>query len=221
MTTYYVVIALTFFVAVLGTSRVPATPDGSEGEPERIARTSPAAVALVTLILAGVSALRWRVGTDYVSYSNLYDEYINTPASEWGWDTEPGIRILAKIGAQWRDDYAVMFALAAIITVGLIVGALGRHSKAFAFSILLYILTATWQGSFNAVRQYLACAILFAGHRFILERRLIPWVLVVAVAHAVPTSSASWSCCSGCLQASGTRARAIVGARCPGRPHCL
>ena len=36
---------------------------------------------------------------------------------------------------------------------------------------MLYIFIGAWHGSFNGMRQYLAAAILFSGHRFIKERK--------------------------------------------------
>ena len=96
--------------------------------------------------------------------------------------SEPGIRVLSRLAYYVRDDYTTMFALAAAITIGLSIYTLYRDSNAFAFSVLLYVITGPWLGSFNGVRQYLACAIIFAGHRLVLERRFGRWLLVVLVA---------------------------------------
>ena len=49
-------------------------------------------------------------------------------------------------------------------------------------SIALFVLLGTWQGSFNGVRQYLAAAIIFAGHSLILNRRFKLFLLVVLMA---------------------------------------
>ena len=95
---------------------------------------------------------------------------------------EPGLRFIAKLSLHVRDDYATMLGAAAVITVGLSVATIYRTSPAFALSVLLYVLTGPWLGSFNGVRQYLACAVLFAGHRYILDRKLLKWLAVVLVA---------------------------------------
>lgn len=130
-------------------------------------------------VLVSVAALRWRVGTDYVSYSVNYEEYKTQPL---GWLDEPGIRIIARLSGLLRDDYTTMFAIASIITVGLTVATLYSRSRTFAFAVLIYILSASWQGSFNGIRQYLACAVLFAGHKLILDRRFTPYVVIVLIA---------------------------------------
>ncbi|MCW2782060.1 MAG: hypothetical protein JWR35_2509 [Marmoricola sp.] len=137
---------------------------------------------LAGLVLTFVAAFRWRVGTDYDTYALVYDRYKSVPWSDLRPLREPGINVIAKIGQFINDDYASMFAVAAVITVGLTVRTIYRNSTAFALSIALYILTSTWQGSFNGIRQYVACAILFAGHRYILERKFRKYLLVVLVA---------------------------------------
>ena len=137
-------------------------------------------LAAATLIAVG--ALRWRVGTDYGAYSSEYADYVAMPWRGYDLVNEPGIRALSRLAFYVRDDYTTMFALAAAITIGLSVYTLYRDSNAVAFSVLLYVITGPWLGSFNGVRQYLACAIIFAGHRMILERKLGRWLLVVLVA---------------------------------------
>jgi transmembrane protein EpsG len=137
---------------------------------------------LAALALIAVGALRWRVGTDYVAYSGEYPDYVAMSWRDYDLVNEPGIRVLSRLAFYVRDDYTTMFALAAAVTIGLSVYTLYRDSNAFAFSVLLYVITGPWLGSFNGVRQYLACAIIFAGHRLVLERRFGRWLLVVLVA---------------------------------------
>jgi hypothetical protein len=95
---------------------------------------------------------------------------------------EPGLRIMAKLGSAFYDDPAVMFAAAAAVTVGLTTWTIYQSVSNFPLAICLYVLSASWQGSFNGVRQFLACAIVFAGHRFILERRFTSYLAVVLFA---------------------------------------
>lgn len=147
----------------------------------RAHRFSPAA-ALVAFILISVAALRWRVGADYPTYEVLFPVYVSEAQQGLGLLKEPGIRVLALLAQRIDGDPALMFAFASIITVGLSVRTIWRWSPVFAFSIAIYIFSGSWHGSFNGVRQYLACAILFAGHRFILERKPVHWLAVVFAA---------------------------------------
>lgn len=136
--------------------------------------------AMVGIVLISVAALRWHVGTDYWTYEQVFPEYVREVRGGLTWWGEPGIRILAWISNLVNGDVATLFALASIITVGLTVRTIWRWSPAFALSVAIYVLSGSWHGSFNAVRQYLACAILFAGHRYVVNRQLLRWSAVVA-----------------------------------------
>ncbi len=134
------------------------------------------------IILASVGGLRYYVGTDYGAYYHGYAKYAESVIERiQTWD-EPGIAIIAKIVSLVYDDPgAFMFACTAI-TVFLFGFTLARHTDDFFFVIMLYILTSCWSGCFNGVRQYLAAAILFAGHRLIYERKFIKFCIVVFLA---------------------------------------
>lgn len=137
---------------------------------------------VVVAVLAGVAALRWRVGTDYTTYHRLFPSYVEEAKQGFDIFEEPGLRVIAWISNEINGDSAMMFAVAAIITIGLSVRTIWRWSPAFAFSIAAFILSGAWHGTFNGVRQFLACAILFAGHRYIIDRRFGKWLLVVFAA---------------------------------------
>ena len=182
MPIYFITLATAGALAWLSTAPGPAsarraqTPDG--------ARTRiPQFAFLAGAVLALVAALRWRVGTDYWTYERLFSDYVQVNLLEVGPLGEPGLPALAQVAQLIRgDSAATMFALAALLTVGLFVSTLWRCSPAFPLSLALFILLGTWQGSFNGVRQYLAAAIIFAGHSLVLDRRFRPFLLVVAIA---------------------------------------
>ncbi|WP_010200270.1 EpsG family protein [Bacillus sp. m3-13] len=139
-------------------------------------------VFMTGAVLIIVSGLRWQVGTDYRQYSIHYTSYV---INIWEYIltlNEPGIAIIAKVSSWIFDDYVTMFFLAALITIGLSIRTIAKHSNMLTFSVLLYIFIGAWHGSFNGVRQYLACAIIFAGHRFIVERKFIKYLIVVLIA---------------------------------------
>lgn len=137
---------------------------------------------MVGITLVAVSALRWRVGTDYWTYDRAFPRYAAEAEEGLSIVGEPGIRIISWIAMQTSGDSAAMFAIAAAITIGLTIRTIWRWSPVFAFSVAIYILSGAWHGSFNGVRQYLAGAILFSGHRYIIERKFFKWVAVVFIA---------------------------------------
>lgn len=175
---------LPYFLALTSSVAAAATSEALRRLHKATTRLGRGGTASFFAILAGsilicFAALRWRVGTDYVNYSRLYDVYQTDELHFLG---EPGIRVLSRLAALIRDDYITMFAAASVLTVGLTVRTLYKHSSTFGLAILIYFLSTAYQGSFNGVRQYIACAIIFAGHRFILHQRFLPYLLVVLTA---------------------------------------
>lgn len=161
----------------------PALPVRAESTPEdQRARGLSLFVLAASGVLVALAALRWRRGTDYWTYAESWPGYVRTPWSEFGLTDEPGIRVLAMIGRHLADEPASMFALASLVTVGLTTWTISRSTNHLMLAFFLYVTSGAWQGSFNGVRQYLACAILFAGHSLILKRRFWPYLCVVFIA---------------------------------------
>ncbi|WP_448710960.1 EpsG family protein [Microbacterium profundi] len=174
----YPLVFLASTVFAIWADRRAQTRDGGVSLPRRLTFGA----VMVIAVLAGVSALRWRVGTDYWTYDNIFDRYVEELPESFTLVGEPGLRLLAWLSDAAGAGSAGMFALAAIVTMALIVRTLWRWSPAFAFSIAILIVSGVWHGSFNGIRQYLACAILFAGHRYIIDRKPIRWAFVVLIA---------------------------------------
>lgn len=133
----------------------------------------------IVSILVFVAGLRYRVGADYVYY---YTSYKGFKRAEISIFTEPGFKILARVSEIIYDDPATLLFIAALITVSLMTVTVLRNSEMYWISILLYIFLGEWSGCFNGIRQYLAIAILFAGHCYIKEKKFWQWVLIVFIA---------------------------------------
>lgn len=131
---------------------------------------------LVVSILALVAGLRYNVGTDYYNYYISYEFFKTSPLVL---NDEPGIKIIARIASYIFDEPATMMFLAAVITVVLMTVTIIQNSDIYWISIILYIFLGCWHGCFNGVRQYLAAAILFAGHHLIKEKNFFKWCVIV------------------------------------------
>ncbi len=134
---------------------------------------------LIVAILVLVAGLRYKVGADYVYY---YTSYEGFKRAELNIFEEPGFKFLARLSEKIYDDPATWLFIAAFITVGFMAVTVIRNSEMYWLSILLYIFLGEWSGCFNGIRQYLAIAVLFAGHCFIKEKKLWHWLLVVFIA---------------------------------------
>ena len=143
---------------------------------------NPGAAFLLSAVLILVSGLLYHIGTDYWAY------YFNR-VTDWNevWKSlilfkEPGIKLMSIISHTIYDDGQSLIFLSALITIGLFCLTIYRNSAMYLVGMLLYLFLGDWQGSFNGVRQYLAAAILFAGHRYILYRNFPKYLAVVIIA---------------------------------------
>ena len=145
-------------------------------------KPNPSPVKILATILILVAGLRYWIGADFPAY------YEWEPAP-WpdvfraivGYH-EGGFALLVKLSRSLDNNGQHLILSCSFITIGLYCLTIYKHSASFQFSILLYLLMGDWQGSFNAIRQYLGAAVLFSGHRYILERDYRKYFLIVLIA---------------------------------------
>ena len=139
------------------------------------------AVILLVAILVFVSGFRFYVGTDFGFY------YLHVYTLQDLWDSiihldEPGIVLLSLIGNVIINSNQTLIFICALVTICLIVYTIYKRSPMFTLSMLLFLFLSVWHGSFNAVRQYLAVAIIFAGYNYIIQRKLIKYLIIIFIA---------------------------------------
>ncbi len=138
-------------------------------------------VFLCMATLITVSGLRYYVGTDFGAYYKGYERWADEFLTRWKeWD-EPGLSTIAKVIYPISKDGGTFIFVTAAITVTLFVVTIAKNTDTFFFSMVLYI-CISWSGCFNGVRQFLASAVLFAGHRLIFERKFLKFCIVVFIA---------------------------------------
>ena len=140
------------------------------------------AALMIAIILITVAGLRFNMGTDYTGYSKYLDRYANGAWHNLIRYNEPGIGFIARACRFVYDDYPLFMFACAAITIGLYSFQISKYSPTFMVSFLVFLFGGCWTGAFNGVRQYLAAAVLFAGHRLILEKKFWKYALVVFVA---------------------------------------
>ena len=189
MQVYYLTVSFVFIMSFMAqdTRENPLAEHGFSSNPLARIRVSSLFVFMSFLALFLVAGLRWNVGTDYPQYARLYWSYSRVPIEEL---FNPrisnlglfGIRALSIVSRFIYDDPATMFLLASLVTIGLSVRHISRSSDMFLFSIMLFIFTGSWHGSFNGMRQSLAISVIFAGSGFMIRREFWKYALVVATA---------------------------------------
>ena len=141
-------------------------------------------VFICALILVCVAGLRHNVGADYGGYYWRYPQWSEQFEERLKkWD-EPGLSLIARFLHNFSSDGAVFIFTQSAIIISLYTFTYAKNTDNFFFCILLYIFCGCWAGSFNAVRQYLAGAVLFCGHRLMYERKFFKFCLMVFAASA-------------------------------------
>ena len=179
MIVYLIMLAL--IIAVLLPQAMPASPGLMQEKKYQQSRKL--TVWILFFILAFVAAFRYRVGIDFYSYFKT-----NAWANQFqrGEYSDPGFTLFAIVCRTiFGDRNGSLTIGAAIVTCALFVFTIAKRSENLTISILLFVFVGCFAGMFNGVRQYLATAILFAGHHFVVEKKPIKWLLVVLLAASV------------------------------------
>ena len=181
----YVYWLVLFFVLALGKAAEDNPKSHISRDGRHTVRPDTGAVILLSLVLILVSGLRYRVGSDFMAYFRY-----NPTGWDQVWDAlihfrEGGFAIIAMLSRAIFDHGQSLIFVSALITIGLYCWTIYRYNTMFLVSILLYIFTGQWQESFNIMRQCLAGAILFAGHRYILDKKFWNYLLVVIAASMI------------------------------------
>lgn len=146
-------------------------------------------VILIALILICFTGLRYRTGADYGNYMTGY--YVRK--LKW-LDyvlalNEPVFSVICKIASVIYDDYVTMFLLTASIIITLYMKQIYKYSTDILTSVMLFVLAGPLIGSMGALRQYLAAAVLFAGHKYVVERKFCKYMGVVFIAFLCHTTA--------------------------------
>lgn len=181
MTVYWLTIGAVGFLMWLATVTDPSIDRRVPGKLLYTA-SSKIFVGAGALVLMGIAAFRWGVGTDFFGYIRNYDIYKVSFFSSLSSFDEPGIKGIALAVSLVGDDPAVFIVVTSLMTVGLMLWTITRYSTSLWMSFMLFIFVGSWHGSFNGVRQYLAVAILLASHRLIVDRKPLKYVLAIFVA---------------------------------------
>lgn len=125
-----------------------------------------------------VSALRYQVGVDYMSYFWIFQ------AVERGEPihAESGYRFLNEFLINYTNDPQSIFIVTSFITLSLIFYGIYKYSPNPGLSIFLLVSMGYLFSSFNILRQYVAIALVFASLKLIKENKFFPFLLIIIAA---------------------------------------
>ncbi|MBR6666262.1 MAG: EpsG family protein [Lachnospiraceae bacterium] len=125
-----------------------------------------------------VSAIRYRVGTDWY----IYDRYFHAIHEGTNSFREPLFNLLNRIIYLFTDNSQFLFIAVAIITLGFTFTAIYQQSRYIPFSIILYFLSTIYFNSLNQMRQAIAMSIFLYASRYIWDRKCKKYMLWILVA---------------------------------------
>ncbi|USD82291.1 EpsG family protein [Bacillus safensis] len=146
------------------------------------------------LFLCIVAGIRYKVGTDFVTYGQMYEFSINyeRPWHIFGFGvdkaaTDPGFTFILWMLNQLSHDPQIMYISVGAITYFFIIKTLIQYGRPFELSMLLFLGTFHYYASFNGMRQYMVAAILFYAIRLVINgqwKLYFPLVLVCSLFHS-------------------------------------
>lgn len=143
---------------------------------------------LFIFVLIVLGAIRWRTGTDWFSYlifftrSNTYTEF-TSGAFEYGYG------LIAYISKSISTDYSLFLAIFAFLTISIKGYALKQSRYGEYFLISLLIFYCYYIGDIFPIRQSLALSITLFSGKYILEKKLVPFLICVFIATLIHNSS--------------------------------
>lgn len=141
------------------------------------------AVFLAAIPFILVSGFRYAVGTDY--WPTYYTGFYRILEGN-GFDRfEFGYLALVKIIQKFTDNAFVLIFCLSILFVGFVFKAIKEQSQDILFSMFLLVATRYFFISMNAVRQFLAMAIILYSMKYILSRQKNKFFLWMFIAFSI------------------------------------
>lgn len=149
-------------------------------------RKSKVIIAVSLLVPIAVSALRFDVGTDYMSYVSMYNSLSLMPLDQYFPQvfpkTEIGFYLLIKISDWLTNSPFLVFSVSSALTVLFFYLGLKKFNVKHSSLVYLLYLLIIFPTTFNGIRQGLAAAICFYAISFIISRKPGKYFLLIAVA---------------------------------------
>ena len=137
-------------------------------------------LCLIALILILPAVLRQETGNDYLRYVEFFhlasiDAYV---------PTEAGFNWLAKLlyGLCGYENYLLIFAVYAVLTILLMLAVIRRQAENFCFSFFLFMMFGYYYQSFNTMRYYFALSLALAAMTCLLRKNYAGFVALVLLA---------------------------------------
>lgn len=146
-------------------------------------------VFLAFLSLFLVCGLRWRVGTDYGNYIDMYNINASKSFVEILLGGEPLFMLITWVSSRNGYHPEVMFLICAFIITGLMVLSIRDYSTMFELSMFLFITDMSYYAQFNGIRQCMAGAVIFWGFRYLIQGNFKKYLVMILIACTIHISA--------------------------------
>lgn len=123
-------------------------------------------------------AVRFYVGTDYKNYMYLYNntsDYYNIATN-----SESGFWLINRFGQLFNFDFQFVISVSTLITFVLFYIGLASYRKDVNIGMATFVLLAsTYSFLCNGVRQGIAMAFVFVSFKYIVDRKLVKFLIVI------------------------------------------
>lgn len=134
----------------------------------------------IFVILFLCSALRYKVGNDYVNYTDTaHEAYVGGYVV-----TEIGFNKIVKLIYTLANGecYEVVFALFAFITLIFFLKSMYEQSVDFAFAFFIFMTLGLYFQTFNTMRYYLALSMSLYAMRYVVNRDTLKFLFMICIA---------------------------------------
>lgn len=135
---------------------------------------------IVLSLFAGMRS--YRVGTDSGTYTRHFRSNLNIYNFEFQEGVELGYQLLEYMLLRINADYFWLFFITAIVVVYCYLTIIKKYSMNYCFSVFLFITLGVYTFFFNGLRQGLAMAIFALALPYLLEKKLIPYLIICFLA---------------------------------------
>ena len=123
-----------------------------------------------------------QVGTDTTNYTRNFTHQINAEYFQFNDDIEIGYQLLEYAILNFTSQYFWLLTITSFVIVYCYLKIIKNYSVNYWFSVFLFITLGVYTFSFNGLRQGMAMAIFTLAIPYLLEKRLIPYLLWCAIA---------------------------------------
>ncbi|MEZ7500929.1 EpsG family protein [Psychrobacter sp. Arc29] len=124
----------------------------------------------------------YRVGTDSGNYTREFRTQLDIYNFEFSESVEIGYQWLEYFLLRITHNYFWLFFITGAIVVFCYLNVIKRYSANYLFSVYLFVTLNFYTFFFNGLRQGIAMAIFALAIPYMLERKLIPYMLVIVLA---------------------------------------